>query len=403
MRTPSDLISKRALGVDASGIRKVFDLAARMKDPINLSIGLPDFDVPDVAKLAAIDAIKAGSNRYTQTQGIAPLRDRLRADLSKEMGRDVGDVLITSGVSGGLLLAMLAVIDPGDEAIFLDPYFVMYTHLLTMVGGKAVTVDSYPDFRFHADRVEKAITPRTKMLILNSPSNPTGVVMSEAEVRDAVDVARRHGLLILSDEIYEPFLYDAVGSGQGTVGSEDKQGQKQASNLFPAPCPLPPAHYLPTPARLYENTLVLRGFSKSHAMTGWRLGYAAGPDWVVSQMTKLQQYTFVCAPSPLQLAAVVALDVPMKQYVDAYQTKRDLAYSILSKKFDVEQPGGAFYIFPKAPPGMTASEFVTRAIEHNVLIIPGNVFSARDTQFRISYATTDEKLKQGCEILCSLT
>jgi len=283
MRTPSDLISKRALGVDASGIRKVFDLAARMKDPINLSIGLPDFDVPDVAKLAAIDAIKAGNNRYTQTQGIAPLRDRLRADLSREMGRDVGDVLITSGVSGGLLLAMLAVIDPGDEAIFLDPYFVMYTHLLTMAGGKAVTVDSYPDFRFHADRVEKAITPRTKMLILNSPSNPTGVVMSEAEVRDAVDVARRHGLLILSDEIYEPFLYTTRSTGFQPVSSLNAPEHGLEAR----------ATGLPTPARLYENTLVLRGFSKSHAMTGWRLGYALGPDWVVSQMTKLQQYTFV--------------------------------------------------------------------------------------------------------------
>src|SRR5947208_1257592 len=206
-RTNSDFISKRALGVDASGIRKVFDLAAKMKDPINLSIGLPDFDVPEVVKVAAIDSIKRGDNRYTQTQGIAPLRQRLRTDLSKEIGRDVGEVLITSGVSGGLFLAILATIDPGDEAVFLDPYFVMYKHLMTMAGGTSVVVDSYPDFRFRAERVEKAITPRTKLLILNSPSNPTGVVMSEAEVAAAVEIARRHDLLILSDEIYEPFLY----------------------------------------------------------------------------------------------------------------------------------------------------------------------------------------------------
>src|SRR3712207_219072 len=128
-------ISRRALAVDASGIRKVFDLAAKMKDPINLSIGLPDFDVPAVAKDAAIESIRRGDNRYTQTQGIAPLRDRLRTDLSAEFGRDVGDVLITSGVSGGLMLAIQAVMDPGDEAIFLDPYFVMYKHLLTLAGG----------------------------------------------------------------------------------------------------------------------------------------------------------------------------------------------------------------------------------------------------------------------------
>lgn len=371
MRSPADFISKRAQGVDASGIRKVFDLAAKMKDPINLSIGQPDFDVPEAAKTAAIEAIRAGQNSYTQTQGIANLRTRLRESLSTELGRDVGEVLITSGVSGGLFLAILATIDPGDEAIFLDPYFVMYKHLLTMAGGKSVMVDSYPDFRFPADKVEKAITPRTKLLILNSPSNPTGTVMSEAEVQAAVAIAKKHGLLIISDEIYEPFLYDQ-------------------------------ARGLPTAAKTYEQTILLRGFSKSHAMTGWRLGYAAGPQEVLQQMTKLQQYTYVCAPSPLQVAAVSALDIGMRKSVDAYRVKRDIAFSMLSKKFEVQQPGGAFYIFPKAPAGITASTFVAKAIEQNVLIIPGNVFSEADTHFRISYATNDEKLKKGCEILCSL-
>src|ERR1051326_3854545 len=190
MANPMSFVSNRALGVDASGIRKVFDLAAKMKDPINLSIGLPDFDVPSQAKQAAIEAINSGQNRYTQTQGIAPLRERLRADLSKEIGRDVGEVLITSGVSGGLFLAILATIDPCEEAIFLDPYFVMYKHLLTMAGGRANIVDSYPDFRFPAEKVEKAITPKTKVLILNSPSNPTGVVMTETEVQQAVAIAK---------------------------------------------------------------------------------------------------------------------------------------------------------------------------------------------------------------------
>ena len=375
MRHPSDYISARAHLVDASGIRKVFDLAAKMKDPINLSIGLPDFDVPEVVKAAAIESIKAGQNRYTQTQGIAPLRERLRKDLSAEMGRDIGDVLITSGVSGGLLLAMLATIDPGDEAIFLDPYFVMYKHVLAMTGGKAVIVDSYPDFRFHADRVEKAITPRTKLLILDSPSNPTGVLMTEAEIRSAAEVAKKHDLLILSDEIYEPFLYDV-----GTPGSTS----------------------LPSAGRIYEKTIILRGFSKSHAMTGWRMGYATGPEAIISQMTKLQQYTFVCAPSPLQYAALKALDVPMHDAVAAYRRKRDIVFEGLSKKFELVKPEGAFYIFPKAPAGGSASEFVARAIEKNVLIIPGNVFSERDTHFRISYATTDEKLRQGVAILNSL-
>jgi aspartate aminotransferase/aminotransferase len=295
----------------------------------------------------------------------------LRAELSREIGRDVGEVLITSGVSGGLLLAILATIDPGDEAIFLDPYFVMYKHLMTMAGGKSVIVDSYPDFRFHADRVERAITPRTKLLILNSPSNPTGVLMTDAEVRAAVDLAKKHDLLILSDEIYEPFLYDAPRG-------------------------------LPSAAKLYDRTIILRGFSKSHAMTGWRLGYAAGPAEVVAQMTKLQQYTFVCAPSPLQYAALKAMDVPMDAAVAAYRRKRDIVFDGLSKKFELVKPEGAFYIFPKAPKGMTASDFVAQAIENNVLIIPGNVFSERDTHFRISYATTDEKLRQGVEVLNKL-
>ena len=186
-----------------------------------------------------------------------------------------------------------------------------------------------------------------------------------------MEVARKHDLLILSDEIYEPFLYDA-------------------------------ARGLPSPAKLYEKTLILRGFSKSHAMTGWRLGYAAGPEPIISQMTKLQQYTYVCAPSPLQAAALKALDLDMSDAVAAYKRKRDIVFDGLSKKFELVKPEGAFYIFPKAPNGTTASDFVTRAIENNVLIIPGNVFSDRDTHFRISYATTDERLARGCDILCSL-
>jgi aspartate aminotransferase/aminotransferase len=371
MDSAARFISRRASTVDSSGIRKVFDLAARMKDPINLSIGQPDFDVPEPAREAAVAAIHSGQNRYTQTQGIAPLRERLRADLSAEMGRDVGEVLITSGVSGGLLLAMMATIDPGDEAVFLDPYFVMYKHLLSLTGGVPVPVDSYPDFRFHADRVERAITSRTKLLILNSPSNPTGVVMTAAEVAAAVELARKHGLLIISDEIYEPFLYDQ-------------------------------SRGLPSPAGISDRVLLLRGFSKSHAMTGWRLGYAAGPEPIISQMTRLQQYTFVCAPAPLQHAALAALDVSMAPQVAAYKAKRDLVFEMLARKFDVVRPQGAFYIFPQAPAGRSATDFVSAAISKNVLIIPGNVFSERDTHFRISYATSDEKLRQGCEILCGL-
>jgi aspartate aminotransferase/aminotransferase len=154
--------------------------------------------------------------------------------------------------------------------------------------------------------------------------------------------------------------------------------------------------------KTYDKTILLRGFSKSHAMTGWRLGYAAGPEPIISQMTKLQQYTYVCAPSPLQFAAAMAIDLDMRKAVEAYRKKRDIAFELLSRKFEVVRPDGAFYIFPKAPSGMTATDFVTKAIASNVLVIPGNVFSERDTHFRISYATTDERLTEGCRILCSL-
>jgi aspartate/methionine/tyrosine aminotransferase len=258
---------------------------------------------------------------------------------------------------------------------------VMYKHLLTLIGGQPVIVDSYPDFRFRPDRVEQAITSRTKLLILNSPSNPTGIVMTRQEVQSAVELAAKHDLLILSDEIYEPFFYDRT---------------TQSSVLSPQ------SSSLPSPAHTYDRTLLLRGFSKSHAMTGWRVGYASGPPDIIAQMAKLQQYTFVCAPTPFQFAAVAALDVPMHEHIAAYRRKRDLVCTALESKFDFARPGGAFYIFPKAPPGATATAFVARAIENNVLVIPGNVFSERDTHFRISYAATDEKLAKGCEILCSL-
>jgi aspartate/methionine/tyrosine aminotransferase len=367
-----EIIADRTRLVDASGIRKVFALAAQLKDPVNFSIGQPDFDVPEALKEEAIRAIRVGQNKYSQTAGDEILKQRIGEKISNEFGWDNPAVLVSSGVSGGLLLAFMATINPGDEVIIPDPYFVMYKHLVNLLGGKCVFVDSYPSFELPVDKIAAAITDRTKMIVLNSPCNPTGKVYSEEQVRALAEVAAERDVLVLTDEIYEAFCYDGG---------------------------------CPSIARYHRKCLLLRGFSKSYAMTGWRLGYvAAHPSMrnVIEQMTKIQQYTFVCAPTPFQMAAVAAMNYDVSDLVDGYRRKRDLLYEGLKGTFELVRPGGAFYAFVKAPGGRTASEFVEKAIQNNVLVIPGSVFSEKDTHFRISYATSDEKIRQGVAILCGL-
>ncbi|MFH0962563.1 MAG: aminotransferase class I/II-fold pyridoxal phosphate-dependent enzyme [Planctomycetota bacterium] len=367
------LIARRMKRIDASGIRKVFDLAATMSNPLDLSIGQPDFDVSDRVKDAAVDAIRKGFNRYTQTQGIAELHERYRAFLKERKGYDPEAILVTGGVSGALLLALLALIDPGDEVVFPDPYFVGYKHLVNLVGGVPVTLDTYDtDFQLDPARLEEKLSPASKVLLLNSPSNPTGAVMRADVVKAVADIARRRGLFVISDEIYDGFVYlDET---------------------------------IPSIATLYEHTLQVGGLSKSHAFTGWRLGFACGPNALITEMAKIQQYTFVCAPSPVQKAAVVALDVDASDHFADYRRKRDLIYDALKDKFRVVKPEGAFYIFPAVPPGKGSDQdFVVRAIRNNVLVIPGSVFSERNTHFRIAYATSDETLLRAAQILNSLT
>ena len=362
-------ISQRCHAVDASGIRKVFDLGAKLTDPINLSIGQPDFDVPEAAKAAAIEAIRSGRNGYTLTQGIPELRARIEAALIDEFGPlDDARVLVTSGVSGGILLSLMALLNPGDEAICLDPYFVIYKHAVRLLGGVPVFVDTYPDFRLDPDRIEAAITPRTKVLILASPSNPTGVVLSAEEMKQAADIAERHNLILISDEIYCQLSYDGAAPS----------GWREARH----------------------RTLLLRGFSKSAGMTGWRLGYAAGPRPLIEAMTKLQQYTFVCAPSMVQYAGLAAMDVDITVHVDEFRARREFVHRALRDDYEIVRPGGGFYFFPKVPDGYAnATAFVERAIENGLLVIPGNVFSERDTHFRISYAAEQSVLQRGCDVL----
>lgn len=365
-----EYLAERTKQIDASGIRKVFALAAQLKDPVNFSIGQPDFDVPEPIKKAAIRAIEGGFNRYSQTAGEQKLLDKIRQKIAKDYGWQNPQAFVTSGVSGGLQLAFMATVNPGDEVIMSDPYFVIYKHLINMLGGKCVFVDSYPDFKLPIEKIEKEITDKTKLLILNSPANPTGMVYTNAEVQAIAKIAQKHGLLVLSDEIYEEFCYDG-----------------RSESIAP----------------YYDGTLVLKGYSKSYAMTGWRLGYAAASEKLkplMDKMIQIQQYTFVCAPTPFQIAAAEAMDFDMTEYVNAYRKKRDRMIQGLSGKYEVVKSGGAFYLFVKVPaqyPNATA--FVQKAIENNVLVIPGNVFSERDTHFRISYATTDAKIEQGIEIL----
>jgi aspartate aminotransferase/aminotransferase len=361
-------LAERMNCIDASGIRKIFALAANLKDPVNLSIGQPDYDVDEAVKNVAIDAVRGGQNQYTQTWGIEPLREACSAYYERKFGVPLENVMVTSGVSGGLYLTLLATINPGDEVIFADPYFVMYKHLVNLLGGVCKMVDTYPDFKLKAADVEAAVTDRTKLLIVNSPSNPTGVTLSKPELEALAAVAKKHNLLVISDEIYEGLQYDDA-----------------------------PA----TMAGLYENVVVLNGFSKLAGMTGWRVGYAAGPDQVIQAMNTLQQYTYVCAPSFAQHAAVAALQADDSEKIVNYRRKRDLIHDGLQASFQVQKPGGAFYIFPEAPGG-DGEAFVAKAIENNLLIIPGTVFSERNTHFRISFAAEDAVIEQGLGILGGL-
>ncbi len=201
-------IAERMKHIDASGIRKAFDLARAMKEPINLSIGLPDFDVPEPAKAAAIAAIQGGRNAYTVTQGILELRGKLQAEVDAQYGHADRQVLITAGSSGALLLALCCVVNPGEEVIVFDPYFVMYRHLATLAGGVSVLVDTYPDFRLDASRVAALFTERTKCVVVNSPVNPTGIVATADEMRALAELCRDRGILLISDEVYRAFCYD---------------------------------------------------------------------------------------------------------------------------------------------------------------------------------------------------
>ena len=367
---PRLAVARRAAAFDSSGIRKAFDLAARLTDPINLSIGQPDFAMPEAARAGAKAAIDAGRNGYTPTQGIPALRERLEARARAETGQDGRRLLVTSGTSGGLVLALMALLDPGDEVIVFEPAFVMYRPLVEFLGGRVVAIDTAPEFTVDLDRVAGAITPRTKVILLNTPANPTGVVASADTVRGLASLADRHGVTILSDELYRTLCYDAPFA---------------------------------SPALHSERVVVLDGFSKSHAMTGWRVGWLHGPPEVVDVCAMIQQYTFVCAPQVGQWAALEALECPMDAPLSECRRKRDKLVAGLRDHYDFQVPGGAFYLYPRAPGG-SGSAFAERAVaEEKLIVVPGKVFGAADTHFRIAYTTDDRTLDRGIAALRRLS
>ena len=368
-RDPSEWIARSMGKFESSGIRKVFDLARKLKNPVNLSIGQPDFEVPAPIRHAAARAIEAGHNSYTVTQGMAELREgilaRVRASLPTAACAD-RSILLTSGTTGSLVLALTCVLDPGDEVIGFDPWFVMYPNLTGLRDATFIAVDTAPSFIPDLDRVRAMVNPRTKAMIVNSPANPTGAVWPEETLRGLAELCLEKGILLISDEIYSMFSFDGP-------------------------------HI--SPARFNPQTLVIDGFSKSHAMTGWRVGFTHGPARLIEEMIKLQQFTFVCAPSMAQHGALVALDVDMSAEVASYKARRDFIRAELTHEYHIGDPGGACYLYVRAPKGRLGTEFVAEAIERNLLIIPGKVFSHHDTHFRISYAASMTTLERGVEIL----
>jgi aspartate/methionine/tyrosine aminotransferase len=371
------LLSKRVQDIEDSGIRRAWALAQACEDPVNLSIGQPDFLVPDFIKQAAIDAILSDKNGYTSTAGDAGLLASIHTRLHSQFGWEFDEsahhsAMVTCGTAGALTLACLAILGPGDEIIVPDPYFVIYPTLARIADAKAVLCDTYPDFRMTAERIAPCITDSTKAVLLNSPANPTGVVLTAKEVADIAALCSDRGLLLITDEIYDEFVF-------------------------------PPTQHA-SPASTSDDVLVIRGYGKTYGCTGWRMGYAAGPKPLIDSMIKLKQQTFVCAPSVLQHALIGAYDIDLAPLIAQFTARRDLVVSILGEVTELVIPEGAFYAFPKIPVrhAMSGMEFVAKAVEQDVLVIQGDVFSKHDTHFRISFAVPEEKLEHGLKKLRSL-
>jgi aminotransferase len=374
-----DFISERVRIVPPSGIRKFFDISATMTDVISLGIGEPDFVTPQPIIRAGIHALEAGHTHYTSNSGTVELRQAIARYIERLYGIRYdpdSEILVTVGVSEALYLVMNAILDPGDEVIVPQPSFVAYAPEVTFASGVPVVIDTFveEEFQVTGAAVEAAITPRTKAILIGYPNNPTGAVMSRERLLEIAAVAERHDLLVISDEIYDRLVY----------GVEH-------------------VHFATLPG-MRPRTVVLGGFSKSHAMTGWRLGYALGPAEVIAAMRKIHQYTIMSAPTVAQIAVAQTLD-QVEEEVERMRAEYDRRRRLMVDGFNslglrCFEPRGAFYAFPNvSASGLDEETFAETLLrEERVAVIPGTAFGASGAGFvRACYATAYEKIEEALE------
>jgi aminotransferase len=364
------IISARANRLSPSGIRKFFDLLQKQKDIISLGVGEPDFATPWHISEAAVRSLEKGYTMYTSNSGIEELRELTSRYLKEKYGIDCdpyGEILMTVGVSEALDLAMRAILNPGDEVIMTDPHYPAYPSCVILAEGKPVMVPTYQknSFEVEANDIEARITDKTKAILIGYPSNPTGAVMPRQKLLEIAAIARRHNLIVISDEIYARLTYDFEHTCYASL-----HGVK-------------------------ENTILLGGFSKAYAMTGWRIGYAVAPREIIAAMTKIHQYTIMSAPTPAQVAAIEALkagEPDVVEMVEDYNRRRKFIVKGLNDiGLPCFEPKGAFYAFPSITcTGMNSEEFSEKLLmEEKVAVVPGSAFGQYGEGYvRCCYATS---------------
>ncbi len=376
-------LSERARVVKPSGIRRFFEIAATMENVISLGIGEPDFVSPRPIIDAAIESLNAGKTGYTANAGLKELREEICADLAGRYGVSydaASEIIVTVGVSEAMMLSMLALLDPGDEILIPEPCFVSYGPTAEFAGAKVVYVPTSVENQFQvtAADIEARITPRTKVLFLGYPNNPTGAVLTRENLEEIAEVVEKHDLMVLSDEIYDRLVYgDAFESGHVC---------------------------LPSIESLRNRTILLGGFSKGYAMTGWRIGYACAPKAISNAIYKLHQYVVMSAPTMGQIGALAALkhtQGDVEEMRQAYDRRRRLIVDGFNAAgLPTFEPKGAFYCFPDIrSTGLSSEEFAQNLLqEHRVAVVPGDAFGPSGTGYvRCSYATAYEKIEQAVE------